>query len=57
VIIIQAKLASCSLIFFSKSYKSTNPSLTFTGTTVKPANTADAGFVPWADKGIKQMLR
>ncbi len=28
-----------------------------TGTMRMPAMTADAGLVPWADVGIKQMLR
>lgn len=33
-----------------------NPPDTLTGTTLNPANMAEAGFVPWADIGIKQIV-
>ena len=45
-----------SLALLSKSFISTSPlSDVLTGTTCNPAICAEAGFVPCADMGIKQM--
>ena len=50
-------LEYCSA-FFRKSARSTLPPLSqLTTTTFIPAICADAGLVPWADDGIRQMVR
>ena len=54
----QDKLSATSSAFLRKSAKSTFPLLShFTTTTFKLTICADAGFVPCAELGIRQILR
>jgi hypothetical protein len=58
VIINAARLSLCSFAFAFRSSTSIDPSFAvFTGTTLNPAMTALAGFVPCALSGIRQIFR
>lgn len=54
--IIHPKVSLYFINFYFKSSISINPLLTLTAITLKLAKTADAGLVPWADIGIKQIF-
>mmetsp|Transcript_17459 Transcript_17459/g.66039 ORF Transcript_17459/g.66039 Transcript_17459/m.66039 type:complete len:206 (-) Transcript_17459:539-1156(-) len=53
-----ARLSLCFSALATRSSKSMSPpGLVSTVTTFMPAMTAEAGLVPWADLGMRQMLR
>ena len=58
VIISAARREACCSALARRSPRSTSPaSSTFTATTSMPAMTAEAGFVPCADVGIRHTVR